>query len=96
MQDGFSVEIVLAIPIGRYTIENELKQVIKAIDENIETIYILGSGKKVDFAKDIAKKVYDENADRIDKPREVYFNRKGARIEGTNAICIEIRRIFRN
>ena len=55
---------------------------------NINTIYILGSGRKTDYAHQIAQTVYKQNHNLLEEPIETKYS-----LNKTRAICIELNKI---
>ena len=89
--NGINVLIILAIADGNTHYMNHVNSAEKHIkDKSIETIYVLASGKKTHWAKDIAEMIYKRNPQDVFEPKETIYRRYSRSVEGVGSICYEI------
>ena len=85
------VRIVLAISDWADGIDKSVKDAESAIkDRSVNTIYVLATGSKIDFAKDIANTIYKRNPQDVFEPVETNYKRYTRTVSGADSICFEI------
>ena len=90
-EDEIKIKIILAISDSTGDINIPIKEAEYAIqNQKVNTVYILATGSKIDFAKDIAKKIYERNPQDIFDPVETNYKRYTRRPSGKESVCIEI------
>lgn len=90
-ESGIRVKIILAISDWADGIEKPVNDAEVAIKErSINTIYVLATGSKIDFAKDIASTIYKRNPQDVFEPVETNYKRYTRMASGADSICFEI------
>lgn len=90
-EDEIKVKIILAISDTTGDINIPIKEAEYAIqNQKVNTIYILASGSKIDFARNIAKGIYDRNPQDVFDPVETNYRRYTRKPSGKESICFEI------
>lgn len=85
------VRIVLAISDWADGIDKPVKDAESVIkDRSVNTIYVLATGSKIDFAKDIANTIYKRNPQDVFEPVETNYKRYTRTASGVDSICFEI------
>ena len=89
-EDEIRIKIILAVATGSL-LDNPIRDAERAIkDKSINTIYILATGSKIDDAKTIARRVYENNSQDLYEPIETHYKRFTRRISGTESVCYEL------
>ncbi len=88
--DGINVLIILAIAdYGKP--ESQIQKAETYIKKKtVDTIYVLASGKKTVWAKDIAASIYKRNPQSVFEPKETIYRRYSRSVSGVSSICYEI------
>ena len=90
-EDEIKVKILLAISDSAHGIDKAVQDAEIAIQHrSVNTIYILATGSKIDFAKDIANAIYRQNPYDVFEPVETNYKRYTKSPSGANSICFEI------
>ena len=91
-ENGINVKVILAISDSAYSdIQAPVEVAQRAIDEKlVDTLYILATGSKIPFAKDIANTVYGRNPQEVFEPIKTEYKRYTRHPFGSDAICFEI------
>lgn len=90
-ESGIRVRIILAISDSADGIDKPVNDAETAIkDQSVNTIYVLATGSKIDFAKDIANTIYKRNPQDVFEPVETNYKRYTRTAIGSNSICFEI------
>ena len=90
-QDGMRIKIVLAISDMTSNLEPIIDSIEKHINaQDIDTFYILATGRKVEFANTIATTVYEHNPQDLYEPIITQYKRYSKNRMGNNAICYEL------
>lgn len=90
-EDQIKIKIILAVAEGNYDIEHHIIQAEKAIKrEEVNTIYILATGTKINYAREIARRVYARNTQDVAEPIVTEYKRFSRNSNGSASICYEI------
>lgn len=90
-ENEIKIKVVLAISDFTNGIDIPVKEAEIAIqNRNVNTIYVLATGSKMDFAKDIANTVYTRNIQDVFEPIETNYKRYTRALSGSDSICFEI------
>lgn len=89
-EDDIKIKIILAISDFSYDIERPIEEAEKAIQQGINTVYVLATGSKIEHAREIATKIYERNPLDVYEPIETNYKRYSRKIGGTDSICFEI------
>ena len=94
IEDRIKIKVVLAISnYSPYLVDNAVKDVEKEIqDQKINTIYVLATGTKIEFARLIADQIYNRNPLDVYEPIETNYRRYTRRPSGADSVCFEINR----
>lgn len=85
------VKVVLAISDLADGIGKSVEDAETAIkDQSVNTIYVLATGSKIDFAKDIAETIYKRNPQDVFEPVKTNYKRYTRTASGSDSICFEI------
>lgn len=90
-ENEIKIKVVLAISDFTNGIDIPVKEAETAIqNRSVNTIYVLATGSKMDFAKDIANTVYARNIQDVFEPIETNYKRYTRALSGSDSICFEI------
>lgn len=97
-QNYFSIRCVLAVGmpyLNKHEINRRINQSIRDTRKGINTIYILGLGRKSQFAEELAKNIQMSNLDivSVNTTNIVNYNRSLSKVDG---VCIELTTIAKN
>lgn len=90
-ENEIKVKVILAISDSAYGIDRAVQDAEMTIqNRNANTIYVLATGSKIDFAKDIANAIYRQNPYDVFEPVETSYKRYTKAPSGADSICFEI------
>ena len=91
LEEGIQIKIVLAVSDVNFDIKPIISNVEEHISKcDINTVYILASGRKVQFANDIATTIYERNPQDLFEPIVTQYRRYTGRQLGVDSICYEL------
>ena len=90
-EDQIKVKIILAVSDMDFDTERPEKDADNAIQaHSVNTIYVLATGRKMAYAREIAEGIYKRNAMDVYDPVETEYKRFTRRPQGADSICFEI------
>ena len=90
-ENEIKIRVILAISDLSYGIDKPVQDAETAIQSrSVNTIYVLATGSKMDFAKDIANAIYKRNPQDVFEPIETNYKRYTRTPSGSDSICFEI------
>lgn len=90
-ENEIKVKIILAVSDFSYGIDKPVQEAETAIqNRSVNTVYVLATGSKIDFARDIAKAIYKRNPQDVFEPVETNYKRYTKAPSGADSICFEI------
>lgn len=90
-ESEIKVRIILAVSDFADGIDKPVQDAEIAIqNRSVNTVYVLATGSKIDFAKDIADAIYRRNPQDVFEPVETNYKRYTRIAIGANSICFEI------
>lgn len=89
-QGEIRIKVILAV--GQFPqidkLIHEINDVIRT--KAVNTIYVLATGSKIYYAKEIAQRVYNQNIMDVYEPIETSYKRYTRRVNGADSICFEL------
>lgn len=90
-ENEIKVRIILAVSDFSYCIDKPVQDAEATIkNRSVNTIYVLATGSKMNFAKDIADAIYKRNPQDVFEPIETNYKRYTKTPSGADSICFEI------
>jgi len=90
-ENDIRVKVILAVSDCSNGIDKPVQDAEIAIqNRNVNTIYVLATGSKMDFAKDIANTIFARNPQDVFEPVETNYKRYTRTLSGSDSICFEI------
>jgi len=90
-ENEIKVRIILAVSDFSYRIDKPVQDAEATIkNRSVNTIYVLATGSKMNFAKDIADAIYKRNPQDVFEPIETNYKRYTKTPSGADSICFEI------
>lgn len=90
-ESEIKIKVILAVSDFSDGIDKPIRDAEAAIqNRSVNTIYVLATGSKIDFARDIANTIYSRNPQDIFPPIETNYKRYTRTPSGSDSICFEI------
>lgn len=91
VEDNIKVKIILAVSDVTSDIKKPVKEAEEAIQSrSVNTVYVLASGFKMGYARDIADNIYKRNPQDVYEPIETSYKRYRRQSNGSDSLCFEI------
>lgn len=90
-ENGIKIRVILAVSDSSDGIDKPVRDAETEIqNRSVNTVYVLATGSKIDFARDIANAIYRRNLQDVFPPVETNYKRYTRSPSGSDSICFEI------
>jgi len=90
-EDAIRIKIILAVSVFTYELDKPIEEAENALRQHgINTVYVLATGSKIEFAREIASQIYERNPLAVYEPIETNYKRYTRKFAGKDSICFEI------
>lgn len=91
VEDSIKIRIILAVSDVTSSIDKPVKEAEEAIQSrSVNTVYVLASGFKMGYAREISDNIYKRNPQDVYEPIETCYKRYRRQANGSDSICFEI------